>query len=207
MTSTRPSAASPAHTLSDGVVSLRPIRLQDADDHLAGEDGEIERLLSGGRGTVETVTRYLRECVALWETSGPTRAFAITDAASVALAGVIEVQTQQSYLHDRQVNLAYGVYPRWRGRGFATRAVELACRYVQVEALTDEALIRVQPENDRSAAVALRAGFAYMKHQTDADVPLDWYVRSLRARGRGLTVTRGAEDYPGRHFRAESRLS
>lgn len=65
------------------------------------------------------------------------------------------------------------------GRGLATRAVRLVSRYAAAEG-GKEAVIRVEPENAASAAVAQRAGFAAGKHTHDEDrTRLDWYVRDL----------------------------
>lgn len=80
-----------------------------------------------------------------------------------------------------QVNVAYGLYPSWRGRGLATRAVLLVSRYAASEG-GEEAVIQVEPENPGSAAVARRAGFTpggRQKHAKDG-TRFDWYVRDLR---------------------------
>ncbi|MDH6437213.1 RimJ/RimL family protein N-acetyltransferase [Streptomyces sp. SAI-144] len=48
------------------------------------------------------------------------------------------------------------------------------------------AVIRVEPENSVSAAVALRAGFVYRERACAEDGTwLDWYVRNL---GKGWTA-------------------
>jgi hypothetical protein len=41
--------------LTDGVVFLRPLTAEDAAEHLAGEDEEMAKWLSGGRSTLENV--------------------------------------------------------------------------------------------------------------------------------------------------------
>ncbi|MFE5881560.1 GNAT family N-acetyltransferase [Streptomyces hydrogenans] len=66
-----------------------------------------------------------------------------------------------------QVNVAYGLYPPWRGRDLATRAALPASRHAAAEAAeaaegaegAEEAVTQVDPENPASAAVARRAGF------------------------------------------------
>lgn len=112
---------------------MSPLGQGDAAAHLAGEDEELVRWLSGGPGSQETVRVYLRRCVEQWTTGGPVHAFGIrvradhTPQAPHVLAGTVEVQFDRPYLGPGQVNISYGLYPTWRGRGLATRAVALAC--------------------------------------------------------------------------------
>jgi RimJ/RimL family protein N-acetyltransferase len=107
------------------------------------------------------------------------RAFGIRVGTEQALAGTIDLRFEMPGLTAGQVNIAYGLYPVWRGRGLATRAVLLACRYAAGEG-ADQAVIRVAPENPGSAAVAHRAGFTYLRQALDTDGNrFDWYVCSL----------------------------
>ena len=72
------------------------------------------------------------------------------------------------------------MYPTARGRGFATRAVTLACGFAAALPDIAEAVIRVDPRNATSAAVAVRAGFRYVGHRIEVrEGGLDWYVREL----------------------------
>ncbi|MEU6803580.1 GNAT family N-acetyltransferase [Streptomyces neyagawaensis] len=166
--------------LSDGLVTLSPLRPEDAETHLAGEDEELVRWLSGGRSTREGVDAYLRHCQEQWEASGPLRAFGIRVGTDEVLAGTIDLRFTVAGLAPGQVNVAYGLYPPWRGRGLATRAVLLVSGYAAAEG-GKEAVIRVEPENAASAAVARRSGFLPGKRTQDEDgTRLDWYVRDLR---------------------------
>ncbi|MEV6158599.1 GNAT family protein [Nonomuraea sp. NPDC052129] len=163
--------------LSDDMVTLSPLRLDDVDAHLAGEDDQLVRWLNGGRGTRATVEAHVRRCMEQWAAGGPVHAFGVRTEG--VLAGTIDVQFDQPYLAPGQVNLAYGLYPAWRGRGIATRAVGLACLHAAAAEAT-HAIIRVDPENTASAAVADRSGFTYVKRTRDADDNrFDWYVRRL----------------------------
>ncbi|MFC9431398.1 GNAT family N-acetyltransferase [Streptomyces sp. NPDC056987] len=166
--------------LSDGIIALSPLRSDDAEAHLAGEDEALVRWLSGGPSTREGVKAYMRHCRQQWETAGSLRAFGIRVGADEALAGTIDLRFVAEGLAPGQVNVAYGLYPSWRGRGLATRAVLLVSRYAASEGAT-EAVIRVEPENATSAAVAQRAGFIPGKHTHSEDgTRLDWYIRDLR---------------------------
>lgn len=60
-----------------------------------------------------------------------------------ALAGTIDLRFTAEGLSPGQVNVAYGLYPSWRGRGLATRAVLLVSRYAASEG-AKEAVIRVR---------------------------------------------------------------
>ncbi len=166
--------------LSDGTVTLSPLRLDDVNAHLAGEDELLVRWLSGGPGTRQGVEAYIRHCLEQWDTAGPLRAFGIRSGAGDTLTGTIDVRFAQQGLAPGQVNIAYGLYPSWRGQGLATRAVHLASRYAASEGAA-EAVIRVEPENSGSAAVALRAGFVHRERLRAEDGTwLDWYARCLR---------------------------
>lgn len=121
------------------------------DAHLAGEDELLVRRLNGGSGTREGIEAYFRHRREQWDTAGPLRAFGIRMGTAELLAGTIDLRFAGEGLAPGQVNVAYGLYPSWRGRGLATRAVLLATRYAASEGGA-EAVIQVEPENPASAA-------------------------------------------------------
>ncbi|MFJ7251115.1 GNAT family N-acetyltransferase [Streptomyces sp. NPDC098085] len=167
--------------LSDGIITLSPLCLDDAEAHLTGEDELLVRRLNGGPGTREGVEAHIRHCREQWDTAGPLRAFGIRAGADEALAGTIDLRFAGEDLAPGQVNVVYGLYPSWRGRGLATRAVLLASPYA-AGAGGGEAVIQVEPENPASAAVARRAGFTPGKQAHGKNgTRFDWYVRDLRA--------------------------
>ncbi|MGP3969211.1 GNAT family N-acetyltransferase [Streptomyces sp. 6N223] len=175
----------PGVKLSDGIVTLSPLRLEDVEAHLAGEDELLVRWLNGGPGTREGTEAYIRHCLDQWDTAGPLRAFGVRAGAEEVLAGTIDVRFAQEGLGRGQVNVAYGLYPSWRGQGLATRAVHLVCGYAASEGAA-EAVIQVEPRNAASAAVALRAGFTYRARiQAEDGTRFDRYVRGLAAVSRG----------------------
>ncbi|MFK3732297.1 GNAT family N-acetyltransferase [Streptomyces sp. NPDC088090] len=170
--------------LSDGIVTLSPLRPDDVEAHLAGEDELLVRWLNGGPATREGVEAYFRHCREQWDTAGPLRAFGIRKGADEILVGTIDLRFAGEGLAPGQVNVAYGLYPSWRGRGLATRAVLLAVPYAASEGGA-EAVIQVEPENPASAAVARRAGFAPGKPTRRKDgTRFDWYIRDLHAAAR-----------------------
>ncbi|MFC8720675.1 GNAT family N-acetyltransferase [Kitasatospora sp. NPDC057198] len=167
--------------LSDGTVTLWPLGPDDAEAHLEGEDEQLVRWLNGGPGTRQGVEAYLRHCREQWEAAGPLRAFGIRAGDGGVLAGTVDLRFTGEGLLPGQVNVAYGLYPAWRGRGLATRAVLLAARYA-AGAGGAEAVIQVDPENPASAAVARRAGFAPAPPTRGEDgTRFDRYTLDLRA--------------------------
>lgn len=165
--------------LSDGIITLSPLRLDDVEAHLTGEDELLVRWLNGGPGTREGIEVYFRHCQEQWETAGPLRAFGIRVGADEVLAGTVDLRFAGEGLTPGQVNVAYGLYPSWRGRGLATRAVLLASQYAANEG-GEEAVIQVEPENPASAAVAQRAGFTLGKQTHSKDgTQFNWYIREL----------------------------
>ncbi len=165
--------------LSDGVVVLRPLQAADAADHLAGEDAELVRWLSGGVGTTDTVSNYIQHVQEMWANNGPIFTFAIRSAREDNLAGTIDIQLNRPAFRSDQANFAYGLYPGARGRGFATSAVHLALDFLRTNRAIQSALIRVDPDNPRSAAVAMRAGFTLTMRASDTDDGHDWYEREV----------------------------
>jgi RimJ/RimL family protein N-acetyltransferase len=169
--------------LVDGAITVSPLRLEDLDVHLAGEDEQLVRWLNGRPSTREGTEAYLRRCQEEWETEGPHRAFGIRAGTAKVLAGTIDLRFDGEGLTSGQVALAYGLYPNWRGRGLATRAVNLVCRYAGEHGAM-EAVIRVEPDNQISVRVAQRAGFTYVRRVRDSDsISLDQYQRDLRIHG------------------------
>jgi len=146
---------------SDGLVRLRPLAPGDAAEHLAGEDTELWRWLTDGHpGTLDTVDALIRRSTASWRSLGPVRNFGVWDEITGALAGNCEANFAQETLAPGEVNVSYAIWPAYRGRGYATRAVELLCDYLATETDAEVAIIRVDPGNTRSIAVARRSGFA-----------------------------------------------
>jgi hypothetical protein len=93
-----------------------------------------------------------------------------------ALAGTIDLRFAAEGLAPGQVNVAYGLYPSWRGAAWPPAR---SSWYAASEG-GKEAVIRVEPENAASAAVAQRAGFIPGKHTHGEDgTRLDWYIRDL----------------------------
>ncbi len=145
--------------LSDGEVVLRPMTLEDAPAHLAGEDEEQVRWLSGGVSTQESVRAWIRANLDSWETGGPRRNFGVRAVARGDLVGMVEANLDVAGLAPGVANVAYALYPRARHRGLATRAVRLLCEYLPSAGVAHTAVIQVEHGNRASLALPPRAGF------------------------------------------------
>ena len=147
--------------LTDQVVLLRPFVLTDAEEHLAGEDEAQIRWVSGGKSTRETVRTWIQRNQEYWEEGGPIFTFAIVDAKTHTLIGMVEANTDDESVEGIQkgeANVSYGLYPFARGKGYASRAVNLMMGFLQRQGL-HAAIIRVDPGNEDSLKVPLRCGF------------------------------------------------
>jgi RimJ/RimL family protein N-acetyltransferase len=150
-----------AADLTDGVVFLRPLHLGDAVDHLAGEDEEMAKWLSGGRSTLATVQGYITSCEEQWRTAGPRGAFGVFDCSTNRLIGSIEANL--AYLSvPGEVNVSYGVFPGWRGKGVAQRALDLMSSYLRSSTELRLMVVRIAYENAASLRVVEKAGFRFL---------------------------------------------
>jgi RimJ/RimL family protein N-acetyltransferase len=169
----------PANTLTDGVIVISPLRWEDAEPHLAGEDDELVRWLNGGPGSRATVHAHVRRSIERWASDGPKLSFGIRLDRGVTLCGTIEADLDPEPA-TRQAGLAYGLYPQFRGRGLATRAVRLVCRYLGERGDVDRVLIDVDPANGPSSRVAERAGFRFVRHVSVDEDDFDRYELVVR---------------------------
>lgn len=147
---------------SDIKVALRPFQLTDAEEHLAGEDDEQVKWLSGGVSTLEGVKNWILRNQKYWEEEGPIFNFAITDKHNKTLLGMVEANSNYSDLEGLEkddVNISYGLYPHARGKGYAIAAVLLMVDFLKEKGFR-RAVIRVNPENKNSLQVPKRCGFS-----------------------------------------------
>lgn len=162
--------------LTDGVIFLRPLRAEDAADHLAGEDEEMAKWLSGGRSTLPTVEAFIRNNQESWRNGGPRRAFGVFDCASNRLTGFIEVNLAR-LVEPGQVNISYGVFRQWRRQGVALRAINLMAEYLRTATEVRQMVLRVAPENTASLKLAEKAGFTYCGLFDEPEGRMARYIR------------------------------
>lgn len=165
-------------SLTDGVIRLRPLTQAYADAHLAGEDDELAKWLNGGRSTAATVRAAIGKFEEQWRTGGPRRAFGVFDAESDQLIGSIEANLELLG-NPAEVNVSYGIFAAWRGRGLAGRAVDLLSQYLRSATQARRIVLQITPENHRSIRVAEKAGFARLGMHASAEGARVRYVREL----------------------------
>ena len=134
---------------------LRPPRLADAAEWLAGEDDEIVRWFEFPRpSTLTDVERAIERWDQSWKHDGPVRCWAVCDPPTGAIAGGVEL----TRLNETDVNLSYWVFKPWRGRGIATRAAVLALEYAMSDMHASLAVMKVLEGNTFSLALAHTVG-------------------------------------------------
>jgi len=105
--------------------------------------------------TPETVRATILRWQEEWRRGDETRAFAVRGAATGKLVGQCEVRLKDAEIGEP----SYVVFPPYRGRGFASRAVRLVCAYAFAELGVGRMELYIEPDNLASRAVARNAGF------------------------------------------------
>jgi len=164
--------------LTDGVILLRRQTAEDAADHLAGEDEEMAKWVSGGRSTPTTVEAFIRNNQENWLSGGDRRSFGVFDCASNRLIGFIEVNLAR-IVEPGQVNVSYGIFPQWRRKGLALRAIDLMAQYLRTATETRQIVLRIAPENTASVRLAEKGGFIFQGLCDEPEGRMARYVREL----------------------------
>jgi RimJ/RimL family protein N-acetyltransferase len=123
---------------SDGVVTLQPPRPGDAQLLVAGRDEEFFRWLGPGA-----------------EEPSPTACVWVRD----ELIGWVDYDLEHDWLEPGEVNVGYYLFPSARGKGYASRAVELLLQHLSRNTEHTVATLLIRPENSRSLLLAQRLGF------------------------------------------------
>jgi RimJ/RimL family protein N-acetyltransferase len=123
---------------SDGVVTLRPPRPGDAQLLVAGRDEEFHRWLGPGAETP-------RPIACIW--------------AGDELVGWVDYDLEHDWLEPGEVNVGYYLFPGARGKGYASRAVELLLQHLGRDTTHKVATLVIRSENERSLKLARRLGF------------------------------------------------
>jgi RimJ/RimL family protein N-acetyltransferase len=124
--------------VTDGVVTLEPPRVGDAQRLVAGRDEEFFRWLGPGA-----------------ETPAPVACIRVAD----ELVGWVDYDLEHDWLRPGEVNVGYYLFPHARGKGYASRAVELLLVHLSRDTGHAAATLVIDPENVRSLALARRLGF------------------------------------------------
>ena len=126
---------------TDGVVTLRAPQPGDAAHLIDGRDEEFHRWLGPGAAEPDPVA-----CI--W----------VED----ELVGWADYDhdADHDWLEPGEVNVGYFLFPAARGKGYASRAVELLLEHLARDTTHTAATLLIHPENTRSLALARRLGFA-----------------------------------------------
>jgi RimJ/RimL family protein N-acetyltransferase len=123
---------------TDGVVTLRPPAPGDAELLVEGRDDEFFRWLGPGAETPNPVA-----CIWVGE----------------ELVGWVDYDVEHDWLQAREVNVGYFLFPAARGKGYASRAVELLLVHLDRDTEYTVATLMINPENASSIRLARRLGF------------------------------------------------
>ncbi|HZM76733.1 MAG TPA: GNAT family N-acetyltransferase [Candidatus Limnocylindrales bacterium] len=147
----------PGGHLTDGIVRLRPLRTDDVDDYVA-----LNRLPE----VIDTSFGPLITPEVAWERAawvqnnwlaGDRAECVIEDAVTGAFAGSIGLYYKDQPLSEAMIG--YSLHPEFRGKGIATRSVNLLCRWAFENVGIARIIAGTFPENRASQRVLERAGF------------------------------------------------
>ncbi len=124
--------------LSDDVVTIRPATPADEEALIAGRDDEFHRFLGDGAANPQPIA-----CITVAD----------------QIVGWVDYDHDRPWLAADEVNVGYNVFASFRGNGYATRAVKLLMQHLATETDWQIATLLIHPDNQRSLALAARAGF------------------------------------------------
>jgi RimJ/RimL family protein N-acetyltransferase len=127
------------HPLTDGIVTIRAPRDGDAEVLVAGRDERFRRYLGSG--------------------DPDPRPFACVEVEG-KVVGWVDYDADRTWLEPGEVNVGYNVFAPYRGRGYATRALQLLLRHLATVPDVQTATLLIHAQNERSIALGIRAGFA-----------------------------------------------
>lgn len=134
-------------TVTDGVVTLRRLRADDADVLDTGCDSEARRFLGEGP-------------------PGPSPTAVVLDATD-RIVGWVDHDVDRSWLGPAEMNIGNGTMPDARGRGIASRAVALLLDGLAEQGELTIATVLIDRENTPPLSVARRAGFEFDREFDD----------------------------------------
>jgi RimJ/RimL family protein N-acetyltransferase len=148
----------PGGELSDGVVTLRPLGPDDAEDAY-----RIHRLPEVVIAQVppepfprDRIARRCAQAEAIW-LAGVRAALSIRDAVTDTFAGEIGLYYQEP--STGQAMIGYDLDRPWRGRGYASRAVRLLAAWTFERTGIVRLIAGAAPDNVASQRVLIAAGF------------------------------------------------
>ncbi|HEU6439539.1 MAG TPA: GNAT family N-acetyltransferase, partial [Terriglobales bacterium] len=173
----------PDPPLSDGVVTLRPLRADDAPAIAAAcQDSEIQRWIPiiPVPYTEVDARRFILMTLQAWH-DGTSYEYAIADTATDMYVGTIGIHLGPNA---RRHAVGYLVAPEARGRGVAVRALKLVTRWGFAALGIERLALWTLQGNVASQKVAEKAGFRFeavaRNWETDRDDrPIDAVMFSM----------------------------
>jgi RimJ/RimL family protein N-acetyltransferase len=152
--------------LTDGVVTLRPVIADDTDDVFALRmlPESIMRAVPPGPIDREAARRRCAVAASLW-LAGQRADLTIRDAGTGAFAG--DIGLYYSEAGTQQAMIGYSLSREYRGRGFATRSVNLLVDWAFAALPLARIIAGTAPDNTPSHRVLARAGFVREAYQRD----------------------------------------
>lgn len=125
-------------SVSDGHTTIRAPEAGDAARLIAGRDAEFHRFM--GEGSPD-----------------PKPSAVILSGAEVV--GWVDYDPEPDWLPPGHVNVGYNVFASHRGRGHASRAVQLLMHHLALDGSHGSAVLLIRKDNQASLALAHRLGF------------------------------------------------
>ena len=142
---------------SDGIVYLDGFQLTDASAMLAADhDFEHRKRFEFPPDFVPSL-EHSRNVIRDWiydSKQGTRYTYAVRTEDSACLVGGCEIRPKEKEI----ANISYWTYPDYRRRGFATRAVSIACKIATELGITRLEIL-VDKDNTASRRVAVNNGF------------------------------------------------
>lgn len=169
--------------MTDDVVVLDGHVLADAEAHLAGEDAEmLLRFEAPHASTLDQTRAAIGRWIEARAAGGPMIAYAVRDATGELVGGCeLRLAAPDS------AGVSYWVFPAFRGKGYARRALALLCQAAAGLEDVEWAEAHIDANNLPSRRVAERAGFietGVVKDKTTAGGVTARVLYTLALRGR-----------------------
>ena len=139
-------AEAPSWLLTDGVISIRPPTPGDTVALISGRDEESRRWIGPGTNDPR-----------------PTACIVVDD----TVVGWVDYDRDQDWLEAGQVNMGYNVFPPYRCKGYASRAVLLLLQRLGHEGQYEKGILSIDRGNHASLGVATKAGFSIVEELPD----------------------------------------
>ncbi|MFK3980975.1 GNAT family N-acetyltransferase [Micromonospora sp. NPDC050397] len=148
----------PGGTLTDGVVTLRPLAADDADfvHRMHSLPEVVAHSVPPIAPDRAQVGRRCAEAAARW-LAGARADLLILDAATGQPTGEIALYYQEP--ETGQAMIGYAMRPEWRGHGYPSRAARLLARWAFDQTGISRLVAGAAPENRGSQRVLEKAGF------------------------------------------------